>query len=200
MHIQRKYTGFTIVEVLIVIVVIAILAAISVVAYNGIQRRAINGQIISAARMYKQAFEIYLAQNGDFPSGQWGVGANYCLGHGISTCTGVAAQAHWQRDEVLLEPALRTVLGGNLPSPSFPPSTYSTNDPNMGYLPNKGGTTSPTLDGKSSAFLIYILDGDTDCAVGPAAGGSWPNFTTVNSNSYTYRSNSVTVCWVPLPR
>jgi prepilin-type N-terminal cleavage/methylation domain-containing protein len=37
---NRKQTGFTIVELLIVIVVIGILAAITIVAYNGIQERA----------------------------------------------------------------------------------------------------------------------------------------------------------------
>lgn len=43
MRSQRAFTkssGFTIVELLIVIVVIAILATISVVAYTGIQSRA----------------------------------------------------------------------------------------------------------------------------------------------------------------
>jgi prepilin-type N-terminal cleavage/methylation domain-containing protein len=37
---NKKQTGFTIVELLIVIVVIGILAAITIVAYNGIQNRA----------------------------------------------------------------------------------------------------------------------------------------------------------------
>lgn len=40
----HKSKGFTIVELLIVIVVIAILASISVVAYNGIQKRAKDSQ------------------------------------------------------------------------------------------------------------------------------------------------------------
>ena len=38
---RQTKSGFTIVELLIVIVVIAILAAITIVAYNGIQNRAI---------------------------------------------------------------------------------------------------------------------------------------------------------------
>ncbi|MCB8045019.1 prepilin-type N-terminal cleavage/methylation domain-containing protein [Microbacterium oxydans] len=45
MTIHRRFVkdaqrGFTIVELMIVVVVIAILAAITIVAYNGIQKRA----------------------------------------------------------------------------------------------------------------------------------------------------------------
>lgn len=39
---KQKQNGFTIVELLIVIVVIGILAAITIVAFNGVQRRAHN--------------------------------------------------------------------------------------------------------------------------------------------------------------
>ena len=41
----KNKSGFTIVELLIVIVVIAILAAITIVAYNGIQNRAMDTKI-----------------------------------------------------------------------------------------------------------------------------------------------------------
>lgn len=44
---QKRHTGFTIVELLIVIVVIGILAAITIVSYNGIQERARQASIAS---------------------------------------------------------------------------------------------------------------------------------------------------------
>lgn len=48
--------GFTIVELLIVIVVIGILAAITVVAYNGIQKRAQTAQYAAAADGAEKSF------------------------------------------------------------------------------------------------------------------------------------------------
>lgn len=42
---KKSTNGFTIVELLIVILVIAILAAISVVAFNGVQNRAVDAAI-----------------------------------------------------------------------------------------------------------------------------------------------------------
>ena len=61
----RRSEGFTIVELLSVIVVIAILATITIVAYNGIQKRANEtkmktdiatiGKAITVARVFKQS-------------------------------------------------------------------------------------------------------------------------------------------------
>ena len=59
--------GFTIVELLIVIVVIAILAAISVVAYSGIQGRALDSRRLSDIKKIQQGIELYRIQNGAFP-------------------------------------------------------------------------------------------------------------------------------------
>ena len=44
---RLKSTGFTIVELLVVIIVIGILAAISVVAYNGVQKNALDIAVLS---------------------------------------------------------------------------------------------------------------------------------------------------------
>lgn len=74
---QNKHQGFTIVELLIVIVVIAILAAITIVAYNGVQQRARNTQVISGANAYVKAFMKYKALNSAYPTSSGCLGANY---------------------------------------------------------------------------------------------------------------------------
>ena len=74
---QRNTSGFTIVELLIVIVVIAILAAITIVAYNGIQQRAKNAQVVSGVNAYVKAIESFKAVNNSYPSLSGCLGANY---------------------------------------------------------------------------------------------------------------------------
>lgn len=65
---NKNTSGFTLVELLIVIVIIAILAAITVVAYNGIQTRAIASGNISNFQTYQNLIEQYKAVNGSYPS------------------------------------------------------------------------------------------------------------------------------------
>lgn len=78
---MRKYArGFTIVELIIVIVVIAILAAITIVAYNGVQQRALNTSRLAEVEAWQKQLLLYYAANGtgvDVPAG------NYCLGTGF---------------------------------------------------------------------------------------------------------------------
>ncbi|MFZ1302136.1 MAG: prepilin-type N-terminal cleavage/methylation domain-containing protein [Candidatus Microsaccharimonas sp.] len=78
--------GFTIVELIVVIVVIAILAVVSIVAYNGIQEKAYNAQIISGVSQYRDAIESYKVHYGYYPRTTREIAAQEvavaCLGEG----------------------------------------------------------------------------------------------------------------------
>ena len=65
---RQKQRGFTIVELIVVIVVIAILAAITLVAYDGIQKRAMDAKIISTLNDAGKALLIK-ASDGVKPTG-----------------------------------------------------------------------------------------------------------------------------------
>lgn len=67
-EISIKQHGFTIVELLIVIVVIAILAAISIVAYNGIQQRAISASLQSDLSSAAKTLKLYQTDFGVYPT------------------------------------------------------------------------------------------------------------------------------------
>jgi prepilin-type N-terminal cleavage/methylation domain-containing protein len=58
MQITKRPQGFTIVELLIVIVIIAILAAITIIAYNAIQTRAINSKRDGDISNYAKAMRM----------------------------------------------------------------------------------------------------------------------------------------------
>jgi prepilin-type N-terminal cleavage/methylation domain-containing protein len=59
--------GFTIVELLIVIVVIGVLAAITIVAFNGIQRRAQVAEINSDLASINKAIRMHYSEFGTYP-------------------------------------------------------------------------------------------------------------------------------------
>lgn len=63
MGIKNKQTGFTIVELLIVIVVIGILAAIVIVAFNGVQDRAVATSVRSDFSNIHKKLVAYKAQS-----------------------------------------------------------------------------------------------------------------------------------------
>lgn len=65
---NKRISGFTIVELLIVIVVIGILAAISIVAYNGISNQANDTAIKSDLSDLAKKAKIFQAENGRYPN------------------------------------------------------------------------------------------------------------------------------------
>lgn len=69
----QRQPGFTIVELLIVIVVIGILAAITIVAYNGVQKRAFDTRRKSDIASIQKALTQYAVVNdGQYPTGAYG--------------------------------------------------------------------------------------------------------------------------------
>ena len=65
---NNRLPGFTIVELLIVIVVIGILAAISIVAYNGIQNRAVDTTTKSDLTSAAKQLEISKVTSDSYPA------------------------------------------------------------------------------------------------------------------------------------
>lgn len=60
--------GFTIVELLVVIVVIGILAGLTIVAYNGVQRGAVESSMKTELRSGSKLVETKFLTNGQYPS------------------------------------------------------------------------------------------------------------------------------------
>lgn len=60
-------SGFTIVELLVVIVVIGILAALTIIAYNGIQQKAVESVLQSDLINASKKLELYRAENEVYP-------------------------------------------------------------------------------------------------------------------------------------
>lgn len=64
---KNKYSGFTIVELLIVVVVIGVLAALVLNSFSSAQARARDTSRITKLNAIKKAIEGYYAENGRYP-------------------------------------------------------------------------------------------------------------------------------------
>jgi len=113
----RTQRGFTIVELLVVIVVIGILAAVTIVSYQGVQKKAYNAQIISGVSQYLKIIESYKAINGAYPRTTREIAgdsiAMVCLGKGYSggTCGVVTGKGTYEDTSFNTE--LATVASGS---------------------------------------------------------------------------------------
>lgn len=68
LKLKLKRSGFTVVELLIVIVVIAILAVVTIVAYSGLQKRALETALKSDLRQAHSQLSVHAVENGSYPA------------------------------------------------------------------------------------------------------------------------------------
>jgi prepilin-type N-terminal cleavage/methylation domain-containing protein len=122
---QIKQNGFTIVELLIVIVVIAILATISLVVYNGVQKRAKNSQIQAAVVSYAKSLKLYAVDNGALPNIAQSGGSYACLGnYSDGICANASINVNPTFDNLLVP------YRGNSNHPELPAEYMYTNNGN----------------------------------------------------------------------
>lgn len=178
--------GFTIVELLIVIVVVGILAAITVVAYNGIQKRAYQASILSAVDYYEKVVRMYKETYGSYPTGKWD-STKACLGNNYKQTPLMAKDACWSNGGGLTYVSVDAELNKQL-------AEFSTSVPEVPMKDVDFGTeinsrlvirgvvyTAANYNGNSSnqsVTIEYALDGTNNC------GRGYP--TTVSSNGVSY--------------
>lgn len=159
---RKNTSGFTLVELLIVIVIIAILAAITIVAYNGVQQRAVNSQVLAAVSTYKKGLILYYGDNSAWPTPS----ANMvCLGQPAGgTCRG----GTWS-ENAALDAALVTELGNNLPqvTKNSINDTASPANPVLGYV---APASNVTYNGTAVPWIIYTLSPGSSCGLTVASG------------------------------
>jgi len=178
MNIQKN-TGFTIVELLIVIVVIAILATISIVAYNGIQDRAKNSAMTTAAVQVQKLINAYTTS-----TGQRLTSGTYCLTQDNKCATDSGATAVTTDNSTIIS-ALQA--HGTLPA----------------SVPFAAGIRTSYVVGRmvdgvmTQLFLVFWLKGTgVNCGMATVVGSGtvWNTSTT----GYSSTGGGYTQCVIPM--
>lgn len=60
--------GFTLVEIMIVVVIIGLLAAIAIPMWSSVRERTLVTGFINDLRIFRDAIEVYVLENGSYPS------------------------------------------------------------------------------------------------------------------------------------
>ncbi len=200
----RDQSGFTIVEILIVIVIIGILAAITIVSYNGIQKRAYVSQTVSTVQAYKQALMAYGSVNSAYPAVG---GGGVCLGTGYvdRNSDGIAdcgAADGGGKVDTTFNNQLKTLI--SIPAAlgySFQ-APFSSSQWIGVYIEN--WDQFKVNDIITPHMIRYALPGKNqncgDASVVEEYGGGrvFPDMKT-STTSYSWSDNNSTMCLVPLP-
>lgn len=85
---NRRRSGFTLVEVLLVLVILVVIASLAVTAYGPMQKRAYVNAAKTQIRAFKGPLAAYRLDMGDYPAGQDGL-------HALRATPANAAQGQW---------------------------------------------------------------------------------------------------------
>lgn len=168
--------GFTIVELLIVIVVIAILAAITVVAFNGIQKRGKDSQRKSDIAAITKALELYYIDNDRYPAGSGSTT--------INASWSTTADASWQNLATALAPYMAKLPTDPISSPGV--AVTGTSGYNYAYYANT--STFCGVGAGKMFILVYRLESNSqdaidkgDCSTNPLWYSSSSNYRVVKN-------------------
>lgn len=189
---NKRLSGFTLVELLIVIVIIAILAAITIVAYNGIQTRATNSSITATANQTFKLLASYTSTNSSYP-----LQASSCVVP-ISNSTNCIYGAAGTSTPYAVNPGIITNLNTIGSTASTIASTGDTTYDGILY----SYSSTRTVDGVTTpVILFYTLKGKTTCPVGNIVngGGNTLNSVTTDYTLYTPSGNTLCIASLPAP-
>jgi general secretion pathway protein G len=159
---RSNQRGFTIVELLIVIVVIGILAAITIIAYNGVTKRANDTQRKSDVKSIAKALELYYIDNNRYPAGSGSTT--------INASWSTTADASWQNLATSLRPYLSTLPSDPISSPGV--AVTGASGYNYAYYANTN-TFCGAAVGKMYILVYRIENGsqenylEGDCTTNP---------------------------------
>lgn len=208
MNVQyQRDEGFTIVELLIVIVVIAILAAITIVAYNGLQTKAYNANVLSGVRQAQTAIQSFKIVNGTYPAvsadpNDDGVPA--CLGEGFAngscgsyTFSGCApyfsdgSTIQNNTESSYLNDQFKSFFHAPLPAITSPPLTIVSKDAFGTLIPG----CDLTLNVTGLTYATYQCANDMSaCLVDQPDGSSIQYTTLVYYISYPIKGDAASTC------
>lgn len=201
---NKKYAGFTVVELVIAISVIAILASVTVVAYKGITARSKNTQTATLIQRYIDTLVIYHAKYGKYPVGN--SNNKTCLGIGYPS--GKCWKGEIDESATFMQELKK--VGGD----GFPMTANQSLGLRGAWFVTAADGLTPKLDGVKEDFVVYSVEGDkTKCQVGPiASDGTGGNNN--DGNIFTYfstppasgqsvlkgqnASDEPAQCWVPM--